>query len=217
RSRLIRWSSASSPQLQTSLMMSAQPLNDASTAKRSRVIVIDDDPLFRNLIVSMLRKDFFVSVASEGSEGYYKAIEHPPDVAVIDVQMPGWDGLKTLKAFRAHQLLSPTMVMMLTGDASRETVVAAIQGGAHDYVIKTKFSREEFLSKLQRLLSNREVRTAAAAVELTRDAETATPTETCAEPHGRRLRAVPALAAVSDELDLEFSDPKLQTVLDSWE
>jgi len=198
-------------------MMSSQPLNDASGAKRSRVIVIDDDPLFRNLIVSMLRKDFFVSVASEGSEGYYKAIEHPPDVAVIDVQMPGWDGLKTLKAFRAHQLLSPTLVMMLTGDASRETVVAAIQGGAHDYVIKTKFSREEFLAKLNRLLSNREARTAAAAIEPQRDAEFPTPTEIFAEPHGRRLQPPPALVAVCDEPDLELSDPKLQTVLDSWD
>jgi len=198
-------------------MMSTQPLNDASTAKRSRVIVIDDDPLFRNLIVSMLRKDFFVSVASEGSEGYYKAIEHPPDVAVIDVQMPGWDGLKTLKAFRAHQLLSSTLVMMLTGDASRETVVAAIQGGAHDYVIKTKFSREEFLAKLQRLLGNREVRTAASALEPQRDAELPTRTDTCAEPHGRRLRPMPALAAVCDEADLELTDPKLQEALDAWE
>jgi DNA-binding response OmpR family regulator len=190
-------------------MMSSTALNDPSAAKRSRIIVIDDDPLFRNLIVSMLRKDFFVSVASEGSEGYYKAIEHPPDVAVIDVQMPGWDGLKTLKAFRAHQLLSPTLVMMLTADASRETVVAAIQGGAHDYVIKTKFSREEFLSKLQRLLTNRVVE--AAAGELQRDVQH----HPCAEPHGSRLRSVPVLAGISSDSDPR--DPKLQAVLDSWE
>ena len=54
---------------------------------RARVLVIDDDPLFRSLITSILRRDFLVSVAADGSEGYYKAIEHPPQLAIIDVQM----------------------------------------------------------------------------------------------------------------------------------
>ena len=68
----------------------------------TRVLIIDDDPLIRTLLVSALRKDCLVAVAAEGSEGFYKALELTPDVAVIDVNMPGWDGLKTLEAFRAH-------------------------------------------------------------------------------------------------------------------
>ena len=118
---------------------------------RARVLVIDDDPLFRSLITSILRRDFLVSVAADGSEGYYKAIEHPPQLAIIDVQMPGWDGLRTLQAIRAHQALAKVPVMMLTSDASRQTVVAAIQCGANDYVIKTTLSREELLKKTRRL------------------------------------------------------------------
>jgi len=113
--------------------------------------VIDDDPLFRSLIVSLLRKDCIVGVASEGSEGFYKALEHPPDVALIDVQMPGWDGLKTLKAFRGHPALADVRIMMLTSDASKETVLAAINGGSNDYVIKTSFSKDDFRQKLNRL------------------------------------------------------------------
>ena len=118
---------------------------------RARVLVIDDDPLFRSLITSILRRDFLVSVAADGSEGYYKALEHPPQLAIIDVQMPGWDGLRTLQAIRAHQALAKVPVMMLTSDASRQTVVAAIQCGANDYVIKTTLSREELLKKTRRL------------------------------------------------------------------
>src|SRR5262245_13194814 len=118
---------------------------------RARVLVIDDDPLFRSLITSILRRDFLVSVAADGSEGYYKAIEHPPQLAIIDVQMPGWDGLRTLQAIRAHQALAKVPVMMLTSDASRQTVMAAIQCGANDYVIKTTLSREELLKKTRRL------------------------------------------------------------------
>lgn len=120
---------------------------------RPRILVIDDDPMFRNLIAMLLRKDYFVAVASDGSEGFHKALGHPPTVAIIDVQMPEWDGLTTLKAFRSHPILCRTQTMMLTSDASKETVLAAIEAGANDYVIKTSFSKDEFLQKLERLLN----------------------------------------------------------------
>ncbi len=119
--------------------------------KRQRVMVIEDDPLFRSLIVSMIRQDYIVSVASDGSEGFYKALEFPPTVAIIDVQMPVWNGLKTLKAFRSHAALRHVKLVVLTADASKETVLAAIREGADDYLIKTSFSKEEFRSKLAKL------------------------------------------------------------------
>tara|TARA_R110002111_G_scaffold262289_1_gene337772 strand:+ start:49030 stop:49638 length:609 start_codon:yes stop_codon:yes gene_type:complete len=122
----------------------------ASEKTNARVLVIDDDPLFRNLMVSFLRREYIVSVASDGSQGFYKALEYPPDIAIVDVQMAVWDGLQTLKAFRSHPLLSQTKIIMLTSDASKETVIAAIQGGANDYIIKTSFSKSEFLDKVRK-------------------------------------------------------------------
>lgn len=119
---------------------------------RTRILVIDDDPMFRNLVVSLLRKDYLVSVAASGEEGYEKAKEHRPDIAVIDIQMPGWSGLETLAAFRRDPAFKDTKTVILTGDASKDTVIAAIQAGANDYVIKTSFSREEFIQKLDRLM-----------------------------------------------------------------
>src|SRR5262245_11193434 len=98
---------------------------------RARVLVIDDDPLFRSLMTSSVRGDVLRPVAAGGSEVYYKGSEHPPQLAIIDVQMPGWDGLRTLQAIRAHQALAKVPVMMLTSDASRQTVIAAIQCGAN--------------------------------------------------------------------------------------
>ncbi len=118
---------------------------------RHRILVIDDDPLFRSLIMSILGKEYSVSVASEGSEGYYKAIEHPPRLIIVDVLMPGWDGLRTVEAIRAHQDLAHIPIMILTSDASRETVVAAIERGANDYVLKTTLTRENLLKKTRQL------------------------------------------------------------------
>jgi len=126
----------------------------AETEQPSRrlILVVDDDPLFRSLMVSVLRDDFDVAVASDGADGYYKALDRVPDVAVLDIQMPGWDGIKTLKAFRSHPALAHVKVAVLTSDASRETVLAAVQAGADDYIIKTAFSRDGFREKLEHLL-----------------------------------------------------------------
>ncbi|MEX0724732.1 MAG: response regulator [Planctomycetaceae bacterium] len=119
---------------------------------RPRILVIDDDPLFRNLMMTILGKEFTVVVAGEGSEGFQIATENPPDIAIIDLQMPGWDGMRTLKAMKSHPSLNQVKVVIMTSIATRKTVLEAIQGGAHDYIIKTSFRREEFLAKLLRLL-----------------------------------------------------------------
>ena len=119
--------------------------------RQPRILIIDDDPQLRSLLQALLRKDYVVFVASDGEQGYQKARQHPPDVAIIDVQMEGWNGLRTLQAFRADETLADVRVMMLTGDARRETVTQALQDGADDYVIKTSFSREEFFAKIAKL------------------------------------------------------------------
>lgn len=123
----------------------------------SRILVIDDDPLFRSLLTSMLCQEFSVSTASDGAEGYYKALEQPPDLTIVDIKMPGWDGLRTLKAFRAHHLLATRPIMMLTGDASRPSIQAALEAGANDYVIKTTLSREILIRKVHRQLGEPDV------------------------------------------------------------
>ncbi|MCH8828208.1 MAG: response regulator [Planctomycetes bacterium] len=122
------------------------------SAKSSRILVIDDDPLFRSLIASLLRKHCIVAVASEGLEAFQKALQHTPDVAIIDVNMHGWDGIKTLKKFRAHPTLRQVKLIMLTADSSKETVLTAIQAGANDYLIKAGFSKSELFRKLNRLI-----------------------------------------------------------------
>ena len=120
-----------------------------------RILVIDDDPLFRSLLVSVLKGDYVVEAFKDGAEGFYHAAENPPDAAIIDVNMPGWDGLRTLRAFREHHLTADCPVMMLTGDPSRETVVRSINSGADEYVVKSAFCRREFVAKLATMLNAR--------------------------------------------------------------
>jgi len=180
---------------------------------RARILVIDDDPLFRSLITSILRRDFLVSVAADGSEGYYKAIEHPPQLAIIDVQMPGWDGLRTLQAIRAHQALAKVPVMMLTSDASRQTVMAAIQCGANDYVIKTTLSREELLKKTRRLAN------VFPAHEHSAGDESSDPEPAPLEPERGAVEDPAVKPATSTEalFPADNEAAALQSLIDNWE
>jgi len=203
----------------------------------TRVLIIDDDPLIRTLLVSALRKDCLVAVASEGSEGFYKALDLRPDVAVIDVNMPGWDGLKTLEAFRAHPVLKDVKVIMLTADASKQTVMAAIRGGANDYLIKTSFSKADFYRKLNRLVpwTIANVQSAADAAELDPSgSRNHARRESCVnvaamvnpsleETTERRLdtiqdlRPSPIVETSASPTDAESTDTRLQELIDGWE
>jgi len=206
-----------------------QVLKDTPT----RVLIIDDDPLIRALLVSTLRKDCLVAVAAEGSEGFYKALELTPDVAVIDVNMPGWDGLKTLEAFRAHPGLKNVKVIMLTADSSKQTVMAAIHGGAHDYLIKTNFSKADFYRKLNRLVpdSIADVPPLSAPADSESDfpPNTESPTSPFADlsiavrtpsvassrqDPGQSAVAAPALSAATASAN---ADSRLQELIDGWE
>lgn len=181
--------------------------------KRASILVIDDDPLFRCLITSLLRRDYIVSAAAEGSEGFYQALEQPPDVAVIDIQMPNWDGLKTLRAFRGHPSLSHVKTVILTSDPSEETVLAAMRDGASDYVLKTSFSRDDFLQRLKRLLPESAAPLLAAeTAHFSADATThAQPTRnTVLVPIGDAAALLPG--APSDD-----EQARLQAILDDWE
>jgi CheY-like chemotaxis protein len=212
-------------------------------ANGTRVLIIDDDPLIRTLLVSALRKDCLVGVAAEGSEGFAKALELKPDVAVIDVNMPGWDGLKTLEAFRAHPSLRETKIIMLTADSSKQTVMAAVRAGANDYLIKTSFSKTEFYRKLNQLVPGTIPQSA--TVTAPRAAESVS-LPTCAddsqdstEPRDsantlaassnvHKRHAHDAVAATTDAphseaaLDRATSghsdiDPRLQVMIDGWD
>ena len=162
---------------------------------RARILVMDDDPLFRSLLAATLRKDYLVSVAADGAEGFAKAVEHVPDLAVVDLQMPVRDGLAVLKMFRAHPALRSVPVVMLTGDNSKSSVVTAIQHGVNDYIIKTSFNKLEFLQKISQQLQTKQ-QSQVASAEVPQQLE-----------DHRQAEAVPVAAAPSEQ--------QLQSILDN--
>lgn len=105
------------------------------TGKKKRILVIDDDPMLRQLLISSLEaKGFELDQAGDGEEALACIEQQAPDLLLCDVQMPRLDGLEVLKAVRRKFPHLP--VIMISGAGFIQDVVAALRLGAWDYLIK---------------------------------------------------------------------------------
>ncbi len=100
-----------------------------------RVLIVDDEPDFLETIVKRLRKrQVDATGVGSGEEALELLQGQSFDVVILDVRMPGMDGIETLKEIKRKSPL--TEVIMLTGHASVESGVQGMQFGAFDYVVK---------------------------------------------------------------------------------
>lgn len=100
-----------------------------------RVIVIDDEEPFRRLLKKELaRKGFYVDTAKDGQDALRAISVASYDVVLLDIVMPGIDGISLMKTFRKDPEFPPVIVM--TGRATIETAVEAMKNGAYDYMTK---------------------------------------------------------------------------------
>lgn len=102
----------------------------------SKVLVVDDDNLMREVLKAILREEGFsvVGEARDGQGALTQLGKLNPDVVCLDVNMPGMSGLDVLKAIQSAA--PDTKVIMVTGDASMTTVREAVSYGAAGYIIK---------------------------------------------------------------------------------
>ena len=115
--------------------------------EKFKVLIVDDEADFLETIVKRLRaRDIDVS----GVESGYLALEaldsSSPDVIILDVKMPGMDGIETLREIK--QKKPRTEVIMRTGHASVETGIQGMQLGAFDYLMKP-IALDELLEKVR--------------------------------------------------------------------
>src|SRR5436853_3685209 len=104
----------------------------------ARVLVVDDHPLTREALVALLRSHGFelAGVAADGEEAIAAAAETQPDVVLLDLLMPGLDGLSALP--RLREAAPDCEVVVLTASGTEENLLQAIRGGAAGYLLKTE-------------------------------------------------------------------------------
>lgn len=124
---------------------------------RVRVVVADDHPLFREGLVRALTGSGQIEIAGEAANGL-EALEliaaHRPDVALIDLQMPGLDGAQVAAAVVRDEL--PTRVLLVSAHADAALVYHALQQGAAGYLPKES-SRSEIVTAVLDCAAGRDV------------------------------------------------------------
>lgn len=117
----------------------------------SRILIADDDPLLRALLVHRLSADGYeVSTAQDGGEALAAIREEAPDLIVLDALMPVMDGFEVLRRVKSAGL-SGAPVIMLTALKREQDIVGALQLGAADYLVKP-FIPDELSQRVRRLL-----------------------------------------------------------------
>lgn len=115
----------------------------------ARVLVVDDDVTVREVVVSYLRADgHAVLEAADGTIALQQMREQPADLVVLDLMMPGIDGLEVCRRLRA---IGDVPVIMLTALGAETDRVLGLESGADDYVTKP-FSPRELVLRVNALL-----------------------------------------------------------------
>ncbi len=130
-------------------------ITEGSGRKPTRILVVEDEPSNSGFVRRGLRfEGYDVSVVEDGSDALRVLRDNPPDLVVLDVMVPGVDGLeiaRRLRAVEAAESLPSIPVLMLTArDAVRDRV-AGLRAGADDYLIKP-FDFDELLARIEALL-----------------------------------------------------------------
>ena len=119
----------------------------------TRILVVDDDPKIRTVVRRGLAYEGYrVVEAGSGEEGLEKAREHLPDLIILDVMMPGMDGLEVTRRLRSSG--DEIAILMLTARDEVKDRVEGLETGADDYLVKP-FSFEELLARVHALLRRR--------------------------------------------------------------
>jgi two-component system response regulator MprA len=119
----------------------------------ARILVIDDDPKIRSVVRrGLVYEGFRVTDAGSGEEGLDKARDQTPDLVVLDVMLPGIDGLEVCR--RLREAGDDVAILMLTARDEVKDRVEGLETGADDYLVKP-FSFEELLARVRALLRRR--------------------------------------------------------------
>jgi two-component system alkaline phosphatase synthesis response regulator PhoP len=106
-------------------------------AKKPIILLVDDDPDIREFVTFNLAKEGYnVVTAKDGAEGVEAVKKHRPDLVLLDVMMPGMDGIEACEAIRTNPDIASTLIAFLSARGEDYSQVAGFDAGADDYITK---------------------------------------------------------------------------------
>ncbi len=115
-----------------------------------KLLVIEDEKKIANLLQKGLKEHgYVVEVCNDGNEGLERASGHPYDAIILDIMLPGRDGLSLLRTLRERKVTTPVMILTARGEVTER--VEGLNIGADDYLAKP-FAMDELVARLRALL-----------------------------------------------------------------
>jgi len=115
----------------------------------ARILVVDDDPTVSEVVTRYLQHDgYVVETVGDGRVALDRALAEPPDLVVLDLMLPGLDGLEVCRRLRA---LAPVPIVILTARGQETDRIIGLDLGADDYVAKP-FSTKELVARVRAVL-----------------------------------------------------------------
>ncbi len=126
--------------------MTTSPVTPERSPTRGRVLVVDDDPALSEMLAIVLANEGFDSrVCARGDLAMGEIRRYQPDVVLLDVMLPGKDGIEVCRELRAE---SGVPIVMLTARSDTVDVVVGLESGADDYVVKP-FKPKELVARIR--------------------------------------------------------------------
>lgn len=117
------------------------------------ILIIEDDQFLRELMVRKIVSEGFNSIESEtGEEGIEKIKKEKPDLVLLDIVLPGIDGIEVLKEIKEDPSMKSIPVIILSNLAGPEEIERGLKLGAADYFIKAHMTPREIVEKAKDFL-----------------------------------------------------------------
>jgi DNA-binding NtrC family response regulator len=158
---------------------------DESNAQQPALLIVDDEPIVQQSLADWFRSDGYdVDSAGSAKEALRKVAEGRYDIALVDIKMPGMDGLELQS--RLAEVAPDLTVIMITAFASVDSAVKALKAGAYDYVTKP-FDPDELSHLVRRAVEHRSLRSENIRLKESLEAIAGSPTIIGASPAMRRV------------------------------
>ena len=117
-------------------------------AKKTRILVVDDDPMNLKFLKEILADQYNVESALSGEEALEIIVDFVPEILLLDIMMPGIDGYEVCKRIRANKKLANMKILLVSAKAMLNEKLMGYEVGADDYITKP-FEHEELLAKIK--------------------------------------------------------------------
>ena len=124
--------------------------------KQKNILVVDDEENILELVkYNLMREGYEVTCAGTGEEGLAIAESKQPDLAILDLMLPGLDGLEVCKCLKGSNRTRRIPIIMLTAKGEESDIVTGLKLGADDYITKP-FSPKELVARIRAVLRRKE-------------------------------------------------------------